>query len=65
MYTCNGCSFSFKTKSILDDHRRNAHGSKGKVEQGSTKIDKDRIIKELRQHLIAERKEKREVKVAY
>ena len=65
MHICTGCSFSFQTKATLDEHRRSAHGSKSKVEQGDIEINKDTIIKDLRQQLTAERKAKKDANMAY
>ena len=65
MHTCNGCSFSFLTKSTLEDHQRSAHGSKRKGEQVDLENNKDKIIKDLRQQLGVERKAKKDANTAY
>ena len=67
IHTCQGCNFRFMTKNILDDHKKNAHGQKNKIKNYNEDpdIDKDRIIKDLKEQLIHERKAHTATKKSY
>ena len=53
-YACKGCSYIFQSKMTLEDHKRNAHGPK--LTNSEMEVDKEEIIKDLKQQLIKEKK---------
>ena len=62
-HACQGCSFRFQTKSILEEHKRNAHGPK--LTNNDDELDKDKVINSLKNQLNMEKKANRQTSHAY
>ena len=62
-FVCQGCSFMFKNKSTLEDHKRSAHGPK--LTNFYNEEDKDKAIKDLKQQLLIEKKANRQKSQEY